>query len=232
MVKELFKKISFYTAGIIILTLCISTAGRAESDKEKLAAEQKRREMIENAKEDLNDTTWKIELSQMGSGAKVENISDTVRFTDNEVESEILASEGFPGTSFTISIKDNAAIVWETMQTSEKGGLAFWKGEIKDGVMRGVLSRHINEKTVKDYSFITVEKGKEIILDPSKRVEKPKEKPAAVATERKAVETAPVTPPATPAAPVKVETKKEPQAQQAAEEPKKEETKKKSWWQR
>ena len=230
MVKELFKKISFYAAGIIILTLCISTAGRAESDKEKLAAEQKRREMIENAKEDLNDTTWKIELSQMGSGAKVENISDTVRFADNEVESEILASEGFPGTSFTVSIKDNAAIVWETMQTSEKGGLAFWKGEIKDGVMRGVLSRHLNGKTVKDYSFITVEKGKEIILDPSKRVEKPKEKPAAAATERKAVETAPATP-AAPAAPVKVETKeKEPQAQ--AQEPKKEETKKKSWWQR
>ena len=74
------------------------------------------------------------------------------------------------------------------MQTSEKKGLTFWKGELENDKMRGVLSRHIDEKTIKDYTFYST--AKEMIT----------EAPPVVATPP-----AVVTPPAPPAEEVKKE---------------------------
>lgn len=141
---------------------------------------EKRKNMIKAAKEKLNNQIWKIELVQMTAEPTKETFKDTLRFVNNRVESEKLVSEGFPTTNYTVSMSGENIVVWETMQTSEKRGLAFWKGELESGVMRGVLSRHLDEKTVKDYSFSSVG-ASEKIAEPVKEetpavAEAPKEK--------------------------------------------------------
>jgi len=115
---------------------------------------------VKEAEKELNNTKWQISLTQITQAEKKEKLTDTLRFKDDKVEMESLTSQGFPASGFTITIKgdDNNVIVWETMQVSEKKGLAFWKGEIEEGRMRGVLSRHLDEKTVKDYSFYSTAK--------------------------------------------------------------------------
>jgi hypothetical protein len=142
---------------------------------------EKRKNMIKAAKEKLNNLVWHIEVAQMTSEPQKETYKDTLRFTDNKVASEHLASDDFPSTNYTVSMSGENVVVWETMQTSEKKGLAFWKGEVEGGVMRGVLSRHFDEKSVRDYSFSSV--GPSEAMTPSEKKEEPK--PAEV-TEKKA----------------------------------------------
>jgi hypothetical protein len=134
-----------------------------EQEKPKLVEARQDEEMakkIKEAEKTLNNTKWQVNFSQITQLEKKEKFTDTVSFKDGKVELASLISQGFPATSFTITIKgdDNSVIIWETMQASEKKGLAFLKGEIEEGRMRGVLSRHFDEKSVKDYSFYSTSK--------------------------------------------------------------------------
>ena len=142
---------------------------------------EKRKNMIKAAKEKLDNLVWHIEVAQMTSEPQKETYKDTLRFSDNKVGSEHLSSDDFPSTNYTVSMGGENIVVWETMQTSEKKGLAFWKGEVEGGVMRGVLSRHFDEKTVRDYSFSSV--GPAEVMAPTEKKEEPK--PAEV-SEKKA----------------------------------------------
>jgi hypothetical protein len=38
-----------------------------------------------------------------------------------------------------VTKRGSDTIVWETMQTGKDGGYACWKGEVRDGKMRGVM---------------------------------------------------------------------------------------------
>lgn len=225
MISQMFKRLNLLLIGIIGLSLFISVnIWAAKSDEEKAAEEaQKKREMIEAIKKRLDYTDWEIELGEMGNGSK-KKIRDIVHFKDGKVEAETLVAEGFMPTNYTLTLKKDNIVVWETMQSSEKAGLAFWRGEIEGSRMRGVLSRHFSEKKVIDYSFVTVGGGKEII--PGKETaygEVPQEAAPAEVTEKK------------PAAEETLKTeaievkKGEPIVKK--EETKKEE-KKKGWWER
>ena len=177
--------------GLVVLILGVVTVDWAQSsDEEKIAAQaEKKRQMIKAAKKKLDNTTWQIELTQMTTGKKKVKTEDTLRFINGRIESEQLVSEGFSASNFTVRIKREDTVIWETMQSSEEQGLAFWRGEIKEGIMRGVLSRHLDEKTIKDYTFVS--EKKEIILIPEEgkkekvvpvvveEIEKPEEAPAA-----------------------------------------------------
>ncbi|MFA4991835.1 MAG: hypothetical protein WC569_04560 [Candidatus Omnitrophota bacterium] len=167
----------FKRLGIMfIFILVIVSAGVAAEKKEAVTKKEKPKAVeakkddgmskkIQDAVKELDRTLWNINVTQITSSEKKEKYTDKIRFQDDTVAIDSLVSQGFPATSFTITIKgdENNIIVWETMQTSEKKGLAFWKGELEEGRMRGVLSRHIDEKTVKDYSFYST--GKEVIQE-------------------------------------------------------------------
>jgi hypothetical protein len=129
-----------------------------EQEKPKAAEVRQDEEMakkINEAEKTLNNIKWQVNFSQITQLEKKEKFADAISFKDNKVEVGSLMSQGFSATSFTITLKGDTGniIVWETMQKSEKKGIAFLKGEIEEGRMRGVLSRHVDEKTVKDYSF-------------------------------------------------------------------------------
>ncbi|OLS15356.1 MAG: hypothetical protein RBG13Loki_1030 [Promethearchaeota archaeon CR_4] len=155
--------------GLVSFSLAAEKKEAVTKKEKPKAAEVKKDDgmvkKIQDAIKELDKTLWNINVTQITSSEKKEKYTDKIRFKDDTVAIETLVSQGFPATSFTITIKgdENNIIIWETMQSSEKKGLAFLKGELEEGRMRGVLSRHIDEKTVKDYSFYST--SKEVIQE-------------------------------------------------------------------
>jgi hypothetical protein len=156
--------------------------GAAPSAVEVKQDEEMMAKRIEAAEKELNNTKWQVTFNQITQTEKKDSFTDTISFKDGKVEVAGLASQGFSASGFTISVKRQNTIVWETMQTGEKKGLAFWKGEVENDKMHGVLSRHIDEKTIKDYTFYST--GKEMIQEAVSAPAAPAAAPA-VSTEAK-----------------------------------------------
>lgn len=164
MVKQAYSIIISF----MILFLCnITICQGAEAKKGPISAEEKRA-LTKLAKEELNNSVWDIELRPMANNAskKLKKTPDTLRFQDKKIGSDKLIKEGFSTSNYTVRIKgkDNDIVIWETMQTSEESGVAFWRGEVRDGdTMRGVLSWHVTDKKKRDYTFVN--KEKEVIIE-------------------------------------------------------------------
>lgn len=128
--------------GIISLPFNFSTA-QVVSAKELAAAE----------KAELNNTEWTIVVTPMPEGGRAE--TDVVSFVDGKVVSKNLQSAGFAETGFTVRVKEDGTVIWETMQIDKKGSFAFWRGDIKERVMRGVLSKRDNKGRIFDFTFVS-----------------------------------------------------------------------------
>lgn len=126
-----------------------------EIDKKKEEELKAKALAIEKAKETLSKQQWTIELySSTGKKGKPER--DVLTFSDGKISSKNLSSEGYSATNYTLTIQEDKTIVWETMQTNEKAGVVFWRGELRDNVMRGMLSIRPLEKEPQDFSFISI----------------------------------------------------------------------------
>ncbi|MBU1998298.1 MAG: hypothetical protein ABIG46_08975 [Candidatus Omnitrophota bacterium] len=132
----------------------------SKEEKARLEALSAKRSAVEQKKKELNNTEWQIELVMTNAPAKPKKDTDSVIFKDNQVSISGYMPKGFPPTNYTLTISGDGTLVWETMQTSEKVGVAFWRGEISPNmqIMRGILSYHVDDKTVRDYSFVSVAK--------------------------------------------------------------------------
>ena len=191
---DVFRKIffSFLVNFILIGFLSVGVYSQDEG-KSVLTPAQKKRQMVQEAKENINGTVWIIELKETGAGKlkskrktkavdKVKKESDVLRFENYKVKLDEFKKEGFSATNYTVRIKgqNNEVVIWETMQTSTDKGVVFCRGEIRDGRMRGVISWHISDKNKKEYSFVSVDKDKEVVpsseelIDPNQEVEEPK----------------------------------------------------------
>ena len=131
-------------------------AKKAEKEKEvkkSSTSAEARRALIEKKRRQLDNTSWEIELIPLGGKGKKQ--IDIITFKNNQVVSANLFKLGFTSTNYTITVKEDGGMVWETMQTSQKGPIAFWRGEIDINMakMQGILSHHISDKTTQDYSF-------------------------------------------------------------------------------
>jgi hypothetical protein len=101
----------------------------------------------------LNNTEWQIEMMPIsGKGKKEQEI---ITFKNGQVSMSNFGKKGFPPTNISLTIKEDASVIWETMQTSEKSGVCFWRGELDKTLMtmRGVISHKIDDKNKMDYSF-------------------------------------------------------------------------------
>ncbi len=127
-------------------------------DKAKEAANKNQKALAEKKRGELNNSEWLIELSPLSGGGKKDR--ETVSFKNNQVSFMNFGKKGFPITNYTLTVQDENQVVWETMQTSEKTGVCFWRGEMSADMqgMRGVLSHQIDAKTKADYSFVSVSK--------------------------------------------------------------------------
>lgn len=146
-------------------------AAEEKESKERTLAQEKMRKLVQAAKEKINNTAWQIDLRESmstaseqkgGKGKKIAALEkDTLNFRNNKIESPSLIAHGFTPTNYTVRLKgkNNEIIIWETMQTSADNGVAFWRGEIDNDAMRGVLSWQVNEQNKQDYSFTSAQKS-------------------------------------------------------------------------
>ena len=107
-----------------------------------------------NAVAQLNGTEWNIELTSMSGKAAKHPLKDTLKFTQGKIESSKLVAESFMASNYTVTVGDDEIPVWETMQTSTEKGTAFWRGELHQDTMSGVLSKHPLKGEAEDYSFV------------------------------------------------------------------------------
>ncbi len=103
----------------------------------------------------LDGSVWQIKFV---AGTPFQT-SDMLTFKDKKVVSENLSLNGYGATNYSLT-KEAGRVIWETMQTSDKG-TASWRGEVEDGRMRGILSlRQGNEKEPQDFSFVSLKYSK------------------------------------------------------------------------
>ena len=104
-----------------------------------LSQEISYQDLVMAEKAELNGSEWVIFIKQIGDDTNYIE-TDTLSFLDNKVTSANMQKTGFMGTPFSVTVKEDETVVWETMQ-SGNGQTAFWRGDIKNGIMKGMLSR-------------------------------------------------------------------------------------------
>lgn len=129
------------------------TISAADAEKARLLREKKRQE--------LNNTNWDIDY--IPTSGKGKTTPDLLTFENSRFSAATFLDKGFNQTNYTITVTADGKTVWETMQTSEKEGMAFWRGELDTDmtVMQGVVSHHHVDGKTEDFSFVS--KGKRAI---------------------------------------------------------------------
>ena len=124
------------------------SGGLTEAQKLEKAEREKK------AAAGLNQTEWAVEMIPVsGSREAKRPVKDTLFFEGGKVTSKRLVDSGYPGSNYTLTVEDDGAVVWETMQTKEGEGVAFWRGELRGEEMRGILSKHPVKGDPMDLSF-------------------------------------------------------------------------------
>ena len=99
----------------------------------------------------LDDSVWQIKFV---AGTPFQTVDEIV-FEDGKMVSENLSLNGYPASNYTLT-KENGRVIWETMQTTEKGSTGSWRGQVEDGRMQGVLSLHAPDGASQDFSFVSM----------------------------------------------------------------------------
>lgn len=154
------KRHAWVIVGLMIGLVMVPALANAKEKKEsKASAESQRAAKTEKlAKEKeaaarLNETQWAIEMVPLSGKDSERQMKDTLEFVDGKIHSKNLSSAGYPASNFTLTMGDDGSFVWETMQTKEDEGVAFWRGEWRESGMRGILSKHPLKGDSVDYSF-------------------------------------------------------------------------------
>ena len=119
-----------------------------------------RKEAEAKAKEVLAANEWTVYLTAMGQ-KKARPEADVLNFGEGKLSSKNLSGKGYSTSNCTITVQSNGTIIWETMQTTEKGEMAFWRGELEGEVMRGVLSLQSPKGQAQDFSFTNISSTKQ-----------------------------------------------------------------------
>ena len=80
---------------------------------------------------------------------------DEITFEEGKMVSENLSLNGYPASNYTLT-KENGRVIWETMQTTEKGSTGSWRGQVEDGRMQGVLCLRAQDGASQDFSFVSM----------------------------------------------------------------------------
>jgi hypothetical protein len=166
------KRIIVLTAALVLIVAGVSYAEfwqKSVPVQEKVvtkAAATPTAEIIAQKKAGLNNTEWAVDMKPMSGKGKAEK--DTLSFVNNKISSKNLSSRGYPASNFSCRIlEDGETFTWETMQNSEKEGIAFWRGDIgPDGIMRGVLSIRDKKNNVSDFNFLSTGVQKVTVVAP------------------------------------------------------------------
>lgn len=118
--------------------------------------------MIENIKSALTANPWTIYVISQNRirGEIVSSVeTDILTFTQDTVLSQNLASQGYSkgGSSYRVKMGASGVYVWESIQLHENQvDTVLLKGELKDGLMKGVIVYQPQGKPGRTVNFTTV----------------------------------------------------------------------------
>jgi hypothetical protein len=147
--------------------------GKRAPSKKDDAARDALRKMILEKKGELNGSSWSIKIDSQAKKGELLG-EDTLNFQNDKFSSERSKKIGYTSTNYTLTVQEAGPTIWETMQTSKKGEVCFWRGEWKDDVMTGIISRQL-EKGAEEYYFTsssrkeipkTTEEKEEALINP------------------------------------------------------------------
>ena len=132
------------TAIILILFLCLlSNHGFAAQQKRRIINKSGRPESAVKepgsaVKQLLRSQEWIIYLVPINDESAKPQI-DILSFSNTKFNSRNLSSKGFKEFDYALS-EAEGAVSWEASQAIDSGEIASWHAELKDTLMRGVLS--------------------------------------------------------------------------------------------
>jgi hypothetical protein len=129
------------------------SAETSKATKVKATSDNKKKEALTQARSALNNSNWSVSFT--GDLPKGMAPTDDLTFKDNQFSSALFSGQGFCPTNFSLTMQDDGVVVFETMQTSEKDGTLFWRGELDaDGKsMKGMFSHVLADQSSQDVYF-------------------------------------------------------------------------------
>ncbi|MEK7849673.1 MAG: hypothetical protein AAB213_02475 [Candidatus Omnitrophota bacterium] len=146
-------------AGLFLNFASVEVYAKRKTDNTtaaKKTGDKKVKEALAQKRAELENTSWNIEL--ISSAKEGTKSIDVLTFKDNQVTSRDFLARGFNPTNYTLTMGDDGTIVLETMQTSEKEGTVFWRGELGQEntgtkTLRGMISHITLDQQAHDMSF-------------------------------------------------------------------------------
>lgn len=129
-----------------------------KTQKSEEEARKAKRALIEQKRKEMDNMEWEIQLNPLSGKGKA--LPETVIFKNSQVSFTEFGKKGFTPSNFSLKVQEDKILVWETMQSKEKAGVVFWRGEISSDLekMRGVASYQFGDKKKEDYSFVSTKK--------------------------------------------------------------------------
>jgi hypothetical protein len=127
-----------------------------EAPKSPKGAADKMRALREKKKLALNNTQWEVEVSALsGKGSRQK---DTFIFYENKFSAEEFLKKGYKPSNYTVTVQEDGSAFIETMQSSDKEGVVFWRLEFDPAMVscKGLLSSQLPNNRSEDYSFVSV----------------------------------------------------------------------------
>lgn len=100
-------------------------------------------------------TIWDVDIFTVTKDGTPQPIKDKIRFNGKSFESYYFSSQGFSPSNYTVSVRKNGAITWETMQRNPKGEVISWRGDLEGDQMAGIMSFQSNSQSARDFSFMS-----------------------------------------------------------------------------
>jgi len=102
-------------------------------------------------KAELNNTEWAVQVALIGGKGRAE--ADVISFVEGKMISKNMRNAGFNDAEINVRIGEEGLVIWETMQADGKGDFAFWRGDIENGKMKGVLTKEDKRGAISNFSF-------------------------------------------------------------------------------
>ena len=155
----------FLTIGVWFLSIARPAAAeekRRRTGSQPRKAEPALKESSSPVKQFLKSQEWIIYLVPINDESANPQM-DILSFSGNKFNSRNLSSKGFKEFDYALSEDEGSprggeaagAVSWEASQAIDSGEIASWHAELKDKLMRGVLSILKKDGTIEDLYFTT-----------------------------------------------------------------------------
>lgn len=132
------------------------------------------------AKQLLKSQEWIIYLVPINDESARPQI-DILSFSGNKINSRNLSSKGFKEFDYVLTEAEGlprggeaaGVFSWEASQSLDSGAIASWHAELKDRLMRGVLSILKKDGSIEDLYFTTQAAKEEGSLSTKEQAEPP-----------------------------------------------------------